>query len=99
MSALGVLSGFNPTKVGTTAATTVFTGPCYVAARLTAGAAAAKMRVYDTINGGTSLAKLVSVLAAVSAQSADETGVPIRCQTGVTVVISANTATGFVYVR
>jgi hypothetical protein len=94
----GVLSGFTPTKIATTAATTVKSSPCYVAARLTAGAAAAKMRIFNTASG-TAAASLVSILAAGSAQTADETGVPIRCDVGCTVLMSVNTATGFVYVR
>lgn len=97
--ALGVLSGFNPTSITTTAATLVHTGPCYVAARVVAGAAAAKMRIYDTNAATPTAARLVSILAAVAAQSADETGVPIRCQLGVVVKVSVNTATGIVYVR
>lgn len=97
--ALGILSGFNPTLCTTTATQLVHTGPCYVAARLVAGAAAAKARIYDTNAATPTAASAVSILTASAANTADETGVPIRCQLGVAIKMSVNTATAFIYVR
>lgn len=97
--ALGVLSGFTPTLVTTTAATLVTTGPCYVAARLTAGAAAAKMRIYNHNVATPSASAVVSILTASAANTADETGVPIRCDVGCVVKVSVNTATAIIYIR
>ena len=94
--ALGVLAGFNTTRLTTTAATTITTSPCYVAARLVAGAAAAKMRIF---NGSTAAASQVSILSCSAANTADETGVPIRCPDGVRVLMSVNTSTAFIYIR
>ena len=93
---LGVLSGFNTTLLTTTAATTITTGPSYVCARIAAGAAAAKLRIF---NGGTGASKLIAILSASAANTSDELSVPIRCDGGVRVIMSVNTSTAFIYVR
>ena len=94
--ALGVLSGFNVTRLTTTAATTVTTDPSYVCARLTAGAATAKLRIF---NGSTAAAAQVAILSCSAANTADELSVPLRCPAGVRVLMSVNTATAFIFVR
>jgi adenosylmethionine-8-amino-7-oxononanoate aminotransferase len=97
--AIGVLSGFNFTMITTTAATLVHTGPCYIAARLAAGAAAAKLRIYDTNSATPLTSKVASILSASAANLTDETGVPIRLQTGCVVKMSVNSSTAMIYVR
>jgi hypothetical protein len=94
--AMGVLSGFNTTRHTTTAATTITSTPSYVCARLIAGAAAAKMRVF---NGSTAATAQVAILSCSAANTADELSVPIRCPDGVRVLMSVNTATAFIYTR
>jgi hypothetical protein len=93
--AMGVLSGFNVTRLTTTAATTVTSGPSYVAARLS-GTAACKLRIY---NGSTAAADQVAVLSVAAANGVDELSVPLRCNGGVRVIMSVNTATAFIYTR
>lgn len=95
--ALGVISGFNVTRVATTAATTVSPAH-YVVARLSAGAANVTATFHDA-NGSTSTATKVLELSAL-ASSADECGFPIRLQSGsCTVKLSANTGEVFLGVR
>jgi hypothetical protein len=96
--ALGVLSGFNPTLLTTTAKTLIGTaGPCYVTARLVNATTACTLIIYDT-NNTTAAASRVAILKTFG-RGADELGAPIRCQTGVTVKMSVNTGTAFIYVR
>ena len=97
--ALGVLSGFNPIKVSTTAKTVCGTAGAshYMTARLVANATAGVMQIFNS-NNGTAAATLVASLKA-AINSADELGAPIRCGDGVTVKISVNTCTGFIYLR
>lgn len=98
--ALGTLSGFTPHLLTTTAATLISAVPGnYVAARLTAGAAAAKLRIYNHNAATPVAAQCVSILTASAANLADETGVPIRCDRGVVVKLSVNSATAVIYVR
>lgn len=94
--ALGVLSGFSTTRLTTTAATTVTSGPSYVCARLAAGGAAAKLRIF---NGSTAAAAQVAILSCSAANFVDELSVPVRCDGGVRVLMSVNSSTAFIYVR
>lgn len=94
--AMGVVSGFNVTRLTTTAATTINAVPSYVCARLTAGGAAAKLRIF---NGSTAAAAQVAILSCSAANTADELSVPIRCDSGVRVLMSVNTSTAFIYIR
>ena len=95
---VGIVSGFNTTRVVTTADTTITaagTVGSYIAARLAAGAAAAVLRIY---NNTTAAANQVAILKA-AANTADELGVPVRCQNAVKVQLSVNTGTAFIYTR
>lgn len=95
--ALGVISGFNVTRVATTAATSVSPAH-YVVARLSAGAANVTATFHDG-NSTTSAETKVLELSALAA-SADECGFPIRLQSGYcTVKLSANTGEVFLGVR
>lgn len=93
--ALGVVSGFNCTRVTTTAATTITTVGSYVCARMT-GTAAGKLRIF---NGSTAAAAQVAILSITATGLVDELSVPIRCDAGVRVLNSVNTSTCFIYVR
>lgn len=94
--ALGVISGFNTTRVVTTAATQITSGPTYVVARLAAGAAACQLDIHNGTT--TSAASRVAVLQTGS-DSIDELGVPLRCPDGVKVLLSVSTAEAFIYFR
>lgn len=92
---VGILAGFNVTRIATTADVTVTTSPAYVVARLSAGAAAAVMSIF---NGTTNVANKVAELSA-GANLSDETAFPIRCKNGVRVQMSVVSAEGFVGIR
>jgi hypothetical protein len=92
----GVVSGFNVTRLTTTAVTTITSGPTYVAARLAAGGAAAKLRIY---NGSTAAAAQVAILSCSAANFVDELSVPVRCDGGARVIMSVNSSTAFIYTR
>ena len=96
---IGVVSGFNPIRVATTAKTVCGTAGAshYMTARLVANATAGVMQIFNSNNGTAPATLIASLKAAIN--SADELGAPIRCGDGVTVKISVNTATGFVYLR
>lgn len=95
--AIGVASGFNPTLLITTAKTSITVGGTYVTARLVNASTACTLIIYDT-NNTTAAASRVAILKTFG-RGADELGAPIRCQTGVTVKMSANTGTAFIYTR
>lgn len=95
--ALGVLSGFNVTRVATTA-NTVVSPAYYVVGRLSAGAANVTATFHDG-NDTTSATTKIMELSAL-ANSADECGFPMRCTSGYcTIKLSANTGEVFVGVR
>ena len=76
--AVGILSGFTPTLIATTADTEVT--PCYYfVARISAAAANAATASF--FNGTTAAANKICELSAIAA-SADETGIPYRCKSG-----------------
>lgn len=97
--AFGVVSGFKPTLVTTTAASLIATGPNYFCGRLIAGGAAVKARVYNHNAATPSASALVAVLSCPAANGTDELSVPIRCDVGVVVKMSANTGTLLVFTR
>ncbi len=93
-----MLVGFDVQRVVTTAATAVGTAgeTQWIVARLKAGGDAATLTIYK--NNSTAAANKVSILTA-AATGADEQGYPIRCGGGCKVVLSVNTAEGFVGYR
>ena len=96
--ALGVLSGFNVTRVATTADTTISAAGSkgsYICARLVAAGTAATLTIF---NGSTAAGNGVAILKA-AINGADELGVPLRCSDAVKVQLSVATATAFIYVR
>jgi len=75
--AVGILSGFTPTLIATTADTSI--SPCYYfVARISVAGTAATAAFF---NGTTAAANKICELSGL-ASSADETGIPYRCKSG-----------------
>lgn len=91
----GVLSGFNVTRVATSADTLITASPAYVVARVSAAGAAAVLSIF---NGTTAAANKVGELSA-AANAADELGFPIRCKRGVRVQLTGASAEAFIGIR
>ena len=98
---LGVVSGFTPYLVTTTAASLIGgTGNTrgYVTARLTNATTSCTLRVYNHNVATPSASALIAKLQ-VAGRGADELSVPIRYDVGVVVKMSVNTGSAFVFIR
>ena len=95
---IGVLAGFNPTLLTTTAATLIRSGGAYVTARLVNATTACTLTIYNH-NAATPVAANRVAILKTFGRGADELGAPIRCDIGVVVKMSINNGTAFIYVR